>query len=59
MRHALVSIELAHYLTLCHILCTRETLIIMYADERVIKRDGVTVRVVPAWRWLLDSGKEQ
>ncbi|MEI7901712.1 MAG: ATP-binding protein [bacterium] len=34
---------------------TPETLIITYADERVIRQDGVTIRVVPAWRWLLDT----
>jgi hypothetical protein len=28
---------------------------ITYADERVIRQDGVTIRVVPAWRWLLEA----
>ena len=48
--------ELAPLLAVARYYGTRETLIITYADERVIKRDGVTVRVVPAWRWLRDSG---
>jgi len=47
--------EVKGLLTACHATQAREGLIVTMAEEETFTEDGVNVRVVPAWKWLLQG----
>lgn len=47
--------ELTPLVSIARFFRTSENIIVTYSDERLIHQDGVTVRVIPAWRWLTES----
>ncbi len=36
----------------------REGLVLTYDQEEVLSPEGVTVNVIPVWKWMLEQGKE-
>jgi len=46
--------EVNALLKLSKVLECKQLMIITYADERIIESDKKTIRVIPAWKWLLE-----
>ena len=46
--------EVAALITLNKVYPIRKALIITYDEEEIIEEDGITIEVIPIWKWLTE-----
>lgn len=46
--------EVAALITLNKVYPIRKAIIITYDEEEIIEEDGITIEVIPIWKWLTE-----
>ena len=46
--------EVAALIALNKVYPIRKTIIITYDEEEIIEEDGITIEVIPIWKWLTE-----
>ena len=46
--------EVAALIALNKVYPIRKSIIITYDEEEIIEEDGVTIEVIPIWKWLIE-----
>ena len=49
--------EVAALIALNKVYPIRKAIIITYDEEEIIEEDGVTIEVIPIWKWLISAEK--